>query len=90
VPEQRVTIASTVGLHARPAAAFVQAASEHACEVRIGRPEGELADAKSILEVLGLALGHGEEAVVRTEGDGDLEALAALTSALSTDLDAVH
>ncbi|QUH04137.1 HPr family phosphocarrier protein [Saccharopolyspora erythraea] len=88
--EQRVTIASTVGLHARPAAAFVQAASQHPCEVRIGRPDGELADAKSILAVLGLALAHGEEAVVRTDGEGDDAALTALTAALSVDHDAVH
>jgi phosphocarrier protein HPr len=90
VPEQRVTIASAVGLHARPAAAFVQTASQHACDVRIGRPDGELADAKSILAVLSLALAHGEEAVVRTDGEGAQDALAQLTATLSTDHDLVR
>jgi phosphocarrier protein HPr len=90
VPEQRVTIASAVGLHARPAATFVRAASRHSCDVQLGRPGGAFADAKSILAVLGLALTHGEEAVVRTDGDGGHEALAQLAATLSTDHDAVH
>ncbi|MEV4649538.1 HPr family phosphocarrier protein [Saccharopolyspora sp. NPDC049357] len=90
MPEQRVTIASAVGLHARPAAAFVQAAGQHACDVRIGRPDGQLTDAKSLLSVLGLALAHGEEAIVRAEGDGAEEALVALSSTLQVDHDVVH
>jgi phosphocarrier protein HPr len=88
VPQTQVTIASSVGLHARPAAAFVKAAARHPCQVAIGRADGELVDAKSMLRVLSLSLGHGEEAVLRTEGDAADAALAALADLLGRDLDA--
>ena len=36
--QRTVTIASSVGLHARPAALFVQAATDTGLDVEIGRP----------------------------------------------------
>lgn len=89
MPETRVTIASEVGLHARPAAAFVQAAAKHPCRVSIGREAGALVNAKSMLAVLSLALKHGEDAVLRTEGAESDTALADLADLLARDLDAV-
>jgi phosphocarrier protein HPr len=81
MPETRVKIASTVGLHARPASLFVKAAAKHTGPVSIGRPGAEPVDARSMLSVLGLAIGHGEEVVLSTEGenaDAALEELSAL------------
>ncbi|WP_262700744.1 MULTISPECIES: HPr family phosphocarrier protein [Streptomyces] len=89
MPETRVKIASEVGLHARPAAAFVQAAAQQPCQVTIARAGSEPVDAKSILSVLSLALSHGEEAVLRTEGAEADTALVALADLLGRDLDAV-
>lgn len=89
MPETRVKIASAVGLHARPAAAFVQAAAQQPCQVTIARDGSQPVDAKSILSVLSLALSHGEEAVLRTEGEAADTALAALAALLDKDLDAV-
>jgi phosphocarrier protein len=88
MPETRITIASSVGLHARPAAAFVQAAAQQPCQVTIGRAGGKPVDAKSILSVLSLALGNGEEAVLRAEGADADSALAALAGLLRRDADA--
>ena len=56
-----VTIASSVGLHARPAALFVEAASATGLDVEIGRPGEELVDATSILGVMALGAKHGED-----------------------------
>ena len=83
-----VTIASSVGLHARPAALFVEAASATGLDVEIGRPGEELVDATSILGVMALGAKHGEEVVLSAEGDGAEEALDGLVALLSRDLDA--
>lgn len=85
---RKVTIASSVGLHARPAALFVQAASATGVDVEIGREGEELVDATSILGVMALGAKHGEEVVLTAEGEGADEALDALVALLSRDLDA--
>ncbi|PXY21683.1 HPr family phosphocarrier protein [Prauserella sp. PE36] len=88
MPEIRVKIASSVGLHARPASVFVKAAAKHSGEVLIGRPGTEPVDARSMLSVLSLAIGHGEEVVLRTDGENADAALTELSRLLVTDLDA--
>ena len=80
MPEIRVKIASPVGLHARPAAQFVKAAAKHPGPVKIGRPDAEPVDARSMLSVLGLGILHGEEVVIT----GDQEALDELSTLLAT------
>lgn len=88
-PVQRtVTIASSVGLHARPAAMFVQAATATGLPVQICRPGGEPVDARSILGVMALGAKHGEEVELTAEGDGADAALDELVALLSRDLDA--
>ena len=79
MPEIRVKIASPVGLHARPASLFVKAAAKHPGPVSIGRPGADPVDARSMLSVLSLAIGHGEEVVL----NGTQEALDELSTLLS-------
>ncbi|KWW99797.1 HPr family phosphocarrier protein [Carbonactinospora thermoautotrophica] len=88
MPERRVTIGSTVGLHARPASIFVKAAAASPVPVTIGRPGGGQVDARSILAVLALGARYGEEVVLRAEGDGADSVLEELASLLAQDLDA--
>ena len=83
-----VTIASSVGLHARPAALFVEAASATGLDVEIGRPGEELVDATSILGVMALGAKHGEEVELTAEGENADEVLDGLVELLSRDLDA--
>ncbi|MBK8468595.1 MAG: HPr family phosphocarrier protein [Candidatus Phosphoribacter sp.] len=83
-----VTIASSVGLHARPASLFVQAANATGLDIEIGRPDEESVDATSILGVMALGARHGEQIVLTAEGDGADEALDSLVELLSRDLDA--
>lgn len=74
MPERRVTVAAPEGLHARPAAVFVKAATETGTPVTIARPDGgEPADAASILSVLALDVRHGEQVLLRADG-ADAEA----------------
>ncbi len=82
--EITVTLPPGVGLHARPAALFVGAASKSACDVTIGRPGEPGVNAKSILGVMGLGAKAGENVVVVAEGDGAEELLASLKTILET------
>ncbi|MFC6713951.1 HPr family phosphocarrier protein [Branchiibius cervicis] len=86
--ERTVTIASSVGLHARPAALFVQAASESGLDIEIGRKGEDPVDATSILGVMALGAKHGEEVVLTADGEGADQALDSLVELLSQDLDA--
>ncbi|UTI66353.1 HPr family phosphocarrier protein [Paraconexibacter antarcticus] len=86
--QRTVTVGSSVGLHARPASLFVQAASKQQVPVKIGRPDADPIDARSILGVLGLGVKGGEEVVLSAEGDGADAALEELVALLARDLDA--
>ena len=92
--QRTVVVGSSVGLHARPAALFVQAASRQPVKVRIAKPGGDPVDARSILSVLGLDARNGEEVVLTADGDGgEPESLAEaaldeLAALLERDLDA--
>jgi phosphocarrier protein HPr len=86
--ERKVVIASAVGLHARPASLFVQAATATGLPVTVGRIGEEAVDARSILAVMALGAKHGEEIVLAAEGDGAEAALDSLVALLERDLDA--
>ena len=86
--ERRVVVRSAVGLHARPAALFVRAATQSGVAVQIGKDGVDPVDARSILAVLSLDVRGGDEVFLRAEGDGAEAALDSLTTLLATDLDA--
>ncbi len=88
MPQRTATIASSVGLHARPAALFVEQASESGLDVEIARPGEESVDATSILGVMALGAKHGEQVVLTAEGENADEVLDGLVDLLSRDLDA--
>jgi phosphocarrier protein HPr len=82
--ERRVTVGTATGLHARPAALFVQAAARFPLPVRVAKDGRESVDAKSILSVLGLDARRGEEIVISAAGEGAeavLDELAAVVAA---------
>jgi phosphocarrier protein HPr len=87
MPQRTVTVASSHGLHARPAALFVKAAAEQAVAVRIALPGGRAADARSILAVLALNVGPGAQVVLEADGDGADQALDNLAGLLATNSD---
>ena len=85
--EKTVTVASSVGLHARPASLFAQAAAKVGVPVTLTSAAGKSVNAASILGVLSLGIGHGEEVTLGAEGDGAQEAVDELATLLETDLD---
>jgi len=86
--ERSVTIASKVGLHARPASMFVQAVSGSGVPVTIARPGEEPVDAASILGVMALGAKCGEEVVLQADGEQADRVLDELVALLARDLDA--
>ena len=88
--ERRVVIGSKVGLHARPAALFVQAAAAAPVPVTIAKDGGEPVNARSILSVLALDARGGDEVVLAAEGEGADEALEQLVALLLVDHDAAE
>jgi phosphocarrier protein HPr len=86
--ERTVTIASSVGLHARPAALFVQAVNATGLAVQISKAGEEPVDARSILGVMALGAKFGEEVLLTADGDSADAVLGELVALLSRDLDA--
>jgi phosphocarrier protein HPr len=85
--ERTVTVASAVGLHARPAALFAQRAAGLSVAVTLTSGSGRSVNAASILGVLSLGIEHGETVTLSAEGDGAEEAVDMLAETLATDLD---
>ncbi|GAA1640944.1 MULTISPECIES: HPr family phosphocarrier protein [Brevibacterium] len=83
-----VTIASAVGLHARPASLFVEAVTESGIDVEISRPGEDAVDAGSILGVMALGAKHGEEVELSADAEGADAVLDRLVALLATDMDA--
>jgi len=82
VPEIRLVVIDPSGLHARPAARFVQAASRFECRIAI-RHDGREADAKSLIAILGLTLRPSSEIALVADGPDADAALAALRTELT-------
>jgi len=87
MPERTVTVASSVGLHARPASLLAQAAAGTGVTVTLTSAAGRSVNAASILGVLSLGIGHGEQVTLSAEGDGADAAIDTLAKVLETDLD---
>ncbi|WP_191304629.1 HPr family phosphocarrier protein [Lentzea cavernae] len=85
--ERRVTVASKVGLHARPAALLAKAAADQPVTVSIAKDGGEAVDAASVLGLMTLGAMHGDEVVLTAEGDGADAALDAIAGLIATDHD---
>lgn len=73
------------GLHARPASDFVRVAGKYQSNIKIGRTgSGSLANAKSIIFLLGLGLSQGTEVCIQAEGNDEIQAVDALIHLLET------
>ncbi len=88
--ERNATIASSVGLHARPAGLFIAAVNTQSVTVTISKNGSAPMNAASILSIMSLGAAHGDVVTLAAEGDGAEAALAELVALLETDLDAVE
>jgi phosphocarrier protein len=77
-----LTLKNSAGLHARPAALFVQTAGSFRAEVKVSNltQEGPAVNAKSILGILGLGAECGHTIRIEAEGSDAPEAIASLST----------
>ncbi len=80
-----VLVTNEVGLHARPAALFVQEAARHQADIHVRNVTGgkDWVDAKSILSVLMLGASKGHTIEIKADGPDAEEAVRALEQLMS-------
>lgn len=83
--EREVTLGSKSGLHARPAAVFVQHAKSYQSQIALVKEE-KTANGKSILSVLALGAEKGDLIVLKISGNDAETALNKLVPLLEGDL----
>ncbi len=84
--ETKITVTHNVGLHARPAALFVQTANKFSSSVKVRNltTNGNSVDAKSIIMVLTLGVMKDHEILIQAEGSDEGSAVAALQSLIES------
>lgn len=76
---RRVKITNPTGLHLRPAGNLCKEAMKYRCKVTF-EYSGNIANAKSVLSVLGACIKSGDEITLICEGDDEAVAIGALTA----------
>ena len=80
-----VTVGSSVGLHARPAALIAEQAGQLGSSVTLSTPGGAPVDAASALMIMTLGAKMGDSVEVSGDDEGAVDTIAAL---VEKDLDA--
>lgn len=70
-------IKNKLGLHARPAALFVQMANRFSCQIRVTKGD-ETVSGKSIMGIMTLAVQQGTSILIEAEGQDSKIAIEAL------------
>jgi phosphocarrier protein HPr len=73
-----IVVQNKVGLHARPAALFVQAAMAHQSKITVTNGE-KSGNAKSIMGILSLGVQQNHKITINADGPDEKKALTALT-----------
>jgi len=84
VVNRKVTVRNKQGLHARPAALFVQLANKFESNITV-KKGSEKVNGKSIMGILMLAAEHGSQVVVEADGSDAESAVLELEKLLNSD-----
>lgn len=82
--KKTLTVKNKQGLHARPAALFVQVANKFDSHIRVRR-DGEEVNGKSIMGILMLGAEKGSQIVIEAEGDDASLALLELEKVINNE-----
>ncbi len=90
--QRHVTVLNPVGLHARPAALFVAAASQFTSTIQVRNVTRNTSwvNAKSILSVLTLGVEQHHEIEITAEGPDEDQALNTLVQLIASDVAGTH
>jgi phosphocarrier protein len=86
--EATVVVRHEVGLHARPAALFVQLATKFESDIIVAKTQddcGRAVNAKSILSLLTLGVNQGTAVRITATGQDEQEAVSALRELIESD-----
>jgi len=81
--EKTVEVTNPTGLHARPAALFVQTAGKFTSNIWIARGEKKV-NAKSIMGLMSLAVSQGTKVVISAEGEDEQMAVKELIDLITS------
>jgi len=81
-----VTVNNKLGMHARPAMAFVDVANQYQAHVTVHRDD-QAVDGKSIMQMMMLAATQGTELDIEAEGPDADDALQALEALVNRNFD---
>ncbi|HHY42937.1 MAG TPA: HPr family phosphocarrier protein [Thermoanaerobacterales bacterium] len=81
--QQNVIVKNKTGLHARPAALFVQTANKFKSEIFIEK-QGKKVNAKSIMGVMSLAVSQGTEITISAQGEDEQDAVKKLVELIES------
>src|SRR6202035_2215139 len=79
--QRTVVITLRQGLHARPAALLARRAKSFGAQISLAA-HGRIADARSVVAIMALGVRHGDELILRAEGNEAAQALAAALAGL--------
>jgi phosphocarrier protein len=84
--ETKIIVKHNVGLHARPASLFVQAANKFSSSIKVKNltMNGNFVDAKSIIMVLTLGVLKDHQIVIQADGPDETNASVALTALIES------
>jgi len=80
---KEAVLLNEAGLHARPAALFVQEAKKFKSKIIVHKGDKQ-ADAKSILGIISLAVTKGTSIVITAEGEDEKEAVETLVGLINS------
>ena len=86
IAEHQLVIQNEIGMHARPAAAFVKLATRFKSDIQILRDDEEV-NGKSIMGLLTLQLSQGTSFTLRAEGPDAAKAADALKQLVDNKFD---
>jgi len=79
--QRTVVITLRQGLHARPAALLARRAKSSGAQISLAA-HGRVADARSVVAIMALGVRHGDELILRAEGNEAAQAIAAALAGL--------
>lgn len=82
--KKKLIIKNKQGLHARPAALFVQLANKFDSRITVRRQKEEV-NGKSIMGILMLGVEYGSEIFIEVEGDDAAQAIMELEKLVTTE-----
>ena len=88
MPKREVLIGSSIGIHARPAAVIVKAASSSGARITIGRPGEKAFNAASLLSIMQGGFKFGERVEITVTDHSESERiLNQIVDIVASDLD---